>query len=343
MDKAACMYLSASLATLLTLSLIALPASAQLSQAFASALPVNLNLSAIHGTVLSAAGEPASGIRVELNQTGTAIPVTSTYTERDGTFELYNIPEGNYDVVAESTDAHVDDHIQVQPGQSQLQLRLRSDAAPTQDPPATVSVAQIMVPESAAKLFRKAQAAFDHRKYDKAKALLDNALQIHPQYPQALTLRGLIETSNGDLPAAQLDLEGAIRVDPAYSPAYVGLGVIYNHQGRFDDAMRVSQRSLTLAPKTWQGYFEMAKATIAKGMYEKGLQLAVQAQRLSGNSFAAVHLIKAYALLPMRFYKDARYELQAFLSRDPNSDGARQAKTLLAEIDSMPVTDPAAR
>ena len=49
----------------------------------------------------------------------------------------------------------------------------------------------------------------------------------------------------------------------------------------------------------------MAKASIAKGMYDQGLQFAREAQRLSGNSFAAVHLIKAYALMPMRLYKAA--------------------------------------
>jgi TolA-binding protein len=69
-------------------------------------------------------------------------------------------------------------------------------------------------------------------------------------------------------------------------------------------------------------------------MYAQGLQLARQAQRLSGNSFAAVHLIKAYALVPMRLYKDAKYELQAFLSREPKGNSAQQAQTLLAEVEA---------
>jgi TolA-binding protein len=69
-------------------------------------------------------------------------------------------------------------------------------------------------------------------------------------------------------------------------------------------------------------------------MYAQGLQLARQAQRLSGNSFAAVHLIKAYALVPMRMYKDAKYELQAFLSREPKGNSAQQAQTLLAEVEA---------
>jgi tetratricopeptide (TPR) repeat protein len=199
-----------------------------------------------------------------------------------------------------------------------------------------------MVPESAERLFGKARVAFEHRKYDKSKSLLDNALQIDPQYAQALTLRGQIEMSKGDLASAQQDLESAVKVDPNYGYAYISLSVIYNHQSRFDDAMRVSQRGLTLAPKSWQGYFEMAKASVGKGMYEKGLQLAAQAQRLSGNSFAAVHLIKAYALVPMRLYKDARYELHAFLSREPNSSSAKQAQTLLAAIDALPATSQSA-
>jgi tetratricopeptide (TPR) repeat protein len=336
------MYLTASLAMLFSLSLLALSVHAQISQAFSNGSSINIAFPAIHGTVLNPDGRPASGIHVELDEATTAAPVTSTYTEQDGTFELYNIPEGNYDLVAESTDSRADNRVQVQPGQSPLQLRLQRNARPAQITAPTVSVVQMLVPPSAQKLFQKAQAAFDHRKYDKSKSFLDSALQIEPQYPQALTLRGLIEMSQGDLPAAQQDLESAVRIDPNYDSAYVALGATYNHQGKFDDAMRVSQRSLTLAPRSWQAYFEMAKAAIAQGMYAKGLQLAAQAQRLSGNSFAAVHLIKAYALFPMRLYKDAKYELQAFLSREPNSTNAEQAQTLLAEIDRMPATPAAA-
>ena len=335
-EQAACMYLSASLAMLFTLLLLALSASAQLTQAFANSLPATPGFPAIHGTVLGSDGRPASGIHVELDQAGTAVPVTSTSTQPDGTFELYNIPEGSYEVVAESANAHANDPVQVQAGQSQLKLVLQRNAGPEQTFAPTVSVAQMMVPESAAKLYRKAHAAFEHRNYDKAKSLLDNALQLDPQFVQALSLRAQIEMSEKDLPSAQQDLESAVKIDPNYASAYISLGAVYNHQGKFDDAMRAAQRSLVLIPKSWQGYFELAKASVGKGMYEKGLQLAAQAQRLSGNSFATVHLIKAYALVPMRLYKEARYELQTFLARDPNNPSAERAQMLLVEIDSMP-------
>jgi tetratricopeptide (TPR) repeat protein len=288
----------------------------------------------VQGTVLNPDGKPASGIHIELDEASTALPITSTYTQKDGSFELYNIPDGNYELVAESMDSLAANSVVVQTGQPQLKLRLFPNAPAAPELAPTVSVAQMMVPTSAQKLFRKAQSAFADRKYDKSSSFLDQALQIEPQYADALALRGLIELGTSKLDEAQADFERAIQIDPACSSAYIALGAIYNHQGRFDDAMRVSQRSLVLTPKSWQSYFEMAKASIAKGMYAQGLRFARQAQRLSGNSFAAVHLVKAYALVPMRLYKSARYELQTFMSHQPSADGAKQAQELLAQIDA---------
>ncbi len=294
----------------------------------------------LQGMVLNADGQPASGIHVELDEPFTALPITSTYTERDGTFELYNIPKGNYELVAESTDA-LASPVFVTPGESHLKLRLQPGGSPEEQLTTTVSVAQMMVPESAQKPYRKAQAAYKEQQYGKSLKLVNEALQIEPRFADALALRGYIELIGGDITSAQQDFEDAVRVDPDCGKAYLGLGTAYNHQGRFDDAMRASQRSLSLSPKSWQAYFEMAKASIAKGMYAQGLQLARQAQRLSGNSFAAVHLLKAYALVPMRFYKDAKYELQAFLSREPKGDSVRQAQTLLAEVEAaLPASTP---
>lgn len=335
------MFVKASLATLFTVSLLTAYGIAQAPQ---NSLLDSVNSSplGLRGKVLSPDGKPASGIHIEVDEVTTAIPVTSTYTERDGSFALYNIPTGSYEVVAESKDSLVSDTVTVQPGAAQLDLRLPRNQSPVSAFAPTVSVAQMMVPEGAQKHYRKANAAFTKGDLDKAREQVDAALMIEPQYPDALTLRAFIAMQKGDLNSAQQYLERAVHIDPNCSEAYIGLGAVYNHQGRFDDAMRASQRSLTLSPKSWQAYFEMAKANIAKGMYARGLQFARQAQRLSGNSFAAIHLVKAYALIPMRFYKDARYEVQAFLSHEPKGTSAEQAQALLAQIDAdMPA--PATR
>jgi tetratricopeptide (TPR) repeat protein len=336
------MLYRASLAVCFSVALFPLRCDAQLSVSSDTG-HTRITNTIVQGTVLTAEGKPASGIRVEIDEPSTALPVGSTYTERDGSFELYNIPSGRYEVVAESKDA-LANPVSVESGELHLKLRLQRRSSPMDDLPPTVSVAQMMVPASAQKLYSKALADYREQKYDKAIKLLDEAIQIDSQFAAALSLRGYVQLCQAKLSDAQQDFEHAVQVDPNYSNAYVGLGAVYNHQGRFDDAMRASQRSLRLSPRSWQAYFEMAKASIAKGMYADGLQLARQAQRLSGNSFAAVHLIKAYALVPLHFYKDAKYELQAFLSRAPKGNNLEQAQTLLAEVEAaLPGSLPAPR
>ncbi len=79
----------------------------------------------------------------------------------------------------------------------------------------------------------------------------------------------------------------------------------------------------------------MAKASIAKSMYQSGLKFIRQAERLGGGAFAEVHLVKAYALIPLKLYKDARYELQASLKREHDGSVAAQAKNVLAQMEDL--------
>jgi tetratricopeptide (TPR) repeat protein len=308
----------------------------------AAAGTANSATAALQGKVLKSDGQPAQGIRVELNTGDTATPIVSTYTQQDGSFELYNIPRGSYEVVAESGDTQVSNQVNLQLDRPGLELRLPPASERPYGAGATISVAQILVPEKAQKAYRKARQAFAEGKPAAAEVLVEEALLIEPAFAAALTLRGLIEMQKNDLAGARQYLEQAAKIDPNFSPAFIALGAVYNHEGRYDDALQSSERAVTLAPRSWQGYFEMAKASVAKGMYEKALQFAKQAGRLGGDSFAGLHLVKACALIPMRLYKDAKYELQACLSREPKGVNADQAHTLLAELASADDTTLAA-
>ena len=297
--------------------------------------PVGAGIAALAGKVLNADGRPVPGIHIELDDPSTAVPVTSTYTQPDGTFELYNIPKGNYEVIAESADSQVSGSIAVEPGRPSLQLQLPGGKSASAPLDATISVARMLVPPRAQKLYRRAFNYFNAGKYDQAEQQVDEALLIDGEYGDALTLRGLIEMRKADISVGQRTLEQAIQVDASQSAAYIALAAIYNHEGRFDDAMRVSQQGLSVAPRTWQAYMEMAKASIAKSMYQSGLKFIRQAERLGGNAYGEVHLVKAYALIPLKLYKEARYELQASLTREHGGSVADQAKTMLAQVNSL--------
>lgn len=322
----------ARIATLTTLLLTTSFLSAQQSLTNASATTESWT---VRGRVLGANGHPAPGIYVELDELSTAMPVTSTYTEQDGTFEIYNIPRGNYEVVAESESAEVSDQVSLDSSRSSLQLRLPRDVNPVPFSAPTISVAQMLVPEKAQKLYRKARQEFARGKYAQSKALLEQALIIEPQFPSALALRGLIELAAADVSGAQRSLEQAINIDPGDGPAYIVLAAVYNDEGRFDDALGASYRGISLLPDAWQAYMEMAKASMAKQMYQKALHLLRRAESLGGTGFAEVHLVKAYALVALKLYKPAHDELQASVARDPKGPVALQAQAMLARLSTL--------
>ena len=196
----------------------------------------------------------------------------------------------------------------------------------------------MMVPEKAGKLYWKARQNFVSNHNDEAKKQVEKALQICPKFAEALTLRGLVAWRLRQGDRGQHDFEEAIQIDPHYGVPYLALGSLYNSESHFDDALRTLGQATAISPNVWQGYFEMAKASIGKGMYAKGLELAQKAESLGGSSFAAIHLLKAYALIPQKLYTDARQELQAFLAHDPNGSDAQRAQQLLAKLSAAEAT-----
>ena len=290
---------------------------------------------AIEGKVLNPDGHPAAGIHVAVEDPNTAVPITSTSTHPDGTFALYNIPRGRYEIVADSGESQVSDVLSIQTGCPKLQLRLPQSTAQSFTSPATMSVARMLVPDSARKEYDKGKAAYLKGKYQDALAHLEQAMIIHPQFADALALRGIIDAQERNLSEAELYLQKSIEADPNYSAAYMMLGAVYNHQGRFDDALRVSEKAVTLSPRAWQGYFEAAKASVGQGMYERALQFARQAERLGGSGFEGLHLVKAYALVPMKLVPRRALRVTGLpLSRHPKDPDAPQAKNLLAQLNT---------
>jgi tetratricopeptide (TPR) repeat protein len=327
---------------MLVLALPAVFVRAQDSQ-LDRAADANANTVALQGKVVSPKGQPLAGMHIELDQAGTALPLTSTFTHPDGTFEMYNIPKGEYEVVAESVDTEVSNVITVDHQHSRVELRFESGRNTTTETAATVSVAQILAPEKAQKLYGRAREAFRRGEISAARTLTQQALQVEPHYADALTLQGLIELSNADPRVPQQSFEQALQLNPNDSSASIALAAVYNRLSRFDDALRLAQHAASLAAKSWQAYLEIAKACIAKNLFAEGLVAIRQAERLGGTRYAEVHLIKAYGLFHMNFYRESKYEAQAALTRDHNGGCTEHARSLLAELASAEMVVAAER
>ena len=323
------MFLRATFSVSLLTFLFAVPAHAQFNTPLGA-----IGAGRLTGTVYDASGATSPAAHIDVRDASTGIIVASGFAHDGGSFELYNIPEGNYQVVAEANGQQGQELVSVHGSLNNVEIHLRGTTQATGHG-GTVSAAQLLVPPKAREAYTKAQQAFVKNKPDQATKYLDKAIEIYPHFAEALTLQALLALEKDDVSAAQDNLEHAIQYDPNYGMAYTALGSIYNSQGRYDDAMRATDRGMALSPNAWQPYFEASKAYFGKRMYERCLQMADKAQSLGGNAYVAIHMLKAYALIPQKLYRQARQEVQAFLSTNPKGDGAAQAQQLLAKLQQV--------
>jgi tetratricopeptide (TPR) repeat protein len=292
-------------------------------------LPSNVSVS---GMVRTFDNRPVRDARVEIRTLDTGTSIVSGYTLPNGSFELPNVPRGIYEVVATLGVQEAREQVNVDHPNVSLQLRLPGDAAAETSRSAAVSISQLKVPDKAKQLFVKAQEAFEKEKFDQCREKLGKALQIFPNYAQALTLRGLLALHDKQLDQASTELEQAIKNDYSYALAYVVLGATYNLMNRFDDSVRVLERATALSPASWQAYLELSKALLGKGQFEAALRQVNRASALAPPSYGAIHLVKAHALLGVKNYDQAVVELEQYLGSKPDSTDSAKARETLNQV-----------
>lgn len=195
-----------------------------------------------------------------------------------------------------------------------------------------ISVVRLSVPEKARKLYNNALSAFVKLKLAEAKHKLDQALNLYPTFPDALTLRGGIDLNMQHWEPAEQDLQAAIRIDPTYLPAYVGLADLYNAESRFDDALAVTEKADAFAPN-WNVSYEIARALIGKEQYERALTTADDAIHATADHHPLLHLAKAHAFAGLRKYPQAAAELRSYLSDPFLAEDDPNARDMLNRIE----------
>ncbi|HLJ30317.1 MAG TPA: tetratricopeptide repeat protein [Candidatus Angelobacter sp.] len=283
----------------------------------------------LSGSVVSADNKPLKNVRVELRN-GNGSTLNSVYTNSAGMFEFPAVQAGMYEIVATSGVEQAQERIEMDNAPSSVSLRLPVRSAATDGRGmASVSVAQYKVPEKARDAFKKAQSEIGKGQTDDAQKHLAKALEIYPNYADALALRGVLKMGANDHEGAIADLQQAITNDENCALAYLVMGAVLNMQSKFDDAIRTLQRGEALAPNSWQAYFEMGKALIGKAQYEPALRQLDRAQTLAPIDYPLIHLVRAHAMLALNNYSDAMTELQAYLAKDPQGPNSQEAQKML--------------
>jgi len=301
-----------------------------------------LTHSALTGTVTSADGSPLNNIRIEVRRIGVNGPAASTYSHVNGTFDFSSLRPGSYEVVAIDRVFESREQLSVQNQVVSISLRMPGSrsVAPGRG---TISIAELKVPEKAKHLLEKAQSAQTKGHADEACKQVEEALLVAPDYAAALSFRAALKLSRNEAQSALDDLDHAVKADPTFAQAYMLLGATFNQMGRYDEALRSLDRSSMYDPKSWQCSYEMSKAWMGKHDYAHAIQQLNRAESLGAAKVAGqLHLLKGYAFMGQKQFDQARTELQAYLTAEPNGNLAGSVRAALAQIETQMTQSPTA-
>ncbi len=114
----------------------------------------------------------------------------------------------------------------------------------------------------------------------KAIANYERALQMKPDFPEALSNLGLALTHNGQADLAITKLRKALRLKPDYPAALNNFGIASDDMGKFDDAVASYERALEIKPEFPEAMNNLGNALSEKGQideaigsYKKALEL----------------------------------------------------------------------
>jgi len=306
-----------------------------MSEPDASRITLEARLS---GFIQDSTGRPVDGARVDIMD-GSGRVVAGTMTTANGSFEVDNIPRGNYQVVATSGVSEARETVEVD-GFSEVRLRLNTTQRDAVSGSANAfSVTQANVPGKARKMLEKAMDEFHKARLTEAFDFVQKALTVCPTYAKALTLRGILNMEKGDTKAAEPDLEKAVQLDYGDDMGFVALGSLYNTEGRYDNAVQTLERGMTVNPKSWQANLEMARAQIGKRDFGGAVRSLDRSEMFAPPTVTLPKLFRAEALVGLKDYKGAIEALEYYVNKSPDSPEVPQAKEMLAKLKVMTASE----
>ena len=113
---------------------------------------------------------------------------------------------------------------------------------------------------------------------------------------------------------------------------FIGMG-----EDRFIGGV-AERRGIALDPTSWQGYFELSKALLAKQNYEASLRNANKAFDLAPKDYPPLHLVRAHIYLGLKNYDQAMAELEGYLEHAPKDPTSEQARKTLDQVRAFVAT-----
>jgi tetratricopeptide (TPR) repeat protein len=300
--------------------------------------------SSIIGIVFDSQGRPLEKVRVELLDDVYTV-LKTVRTGGTGQYAFNSLSSGYFNVrvkdergeYAEETQRVELVSIQLSPTsegsrdirQVDFYLRPKNDRKP-----ATGSGVIFVqdVPEEAKKSYAKATGEFDKNRTDEGVASLKKALEIFPDYYQALVKLGEEQINLGQFAAARDHLERAVKVNPKGYEGFYWLGIAEVGLKRLPEAIESFRQSLLQNPSSVNSVMWLGMSLRRSGQLDEAEAQLKRAKQLSSKPIPQAHWELALLYNHQKRNKEAADELELFLKAQPDSRDAEAIRRLIKQL-----------
>lgn len=294
----------------------------------------------IIGSVRNQSGQTVDGVRVSVIDENFQ-PIRTIFVDSSGRFMVRGLRQGRFTFRVETTGTPYEEQTQ----QLELQaLRIRggNETFPLdivlkykkgKEPGAgAVSVFAQEIPPPARKEYESSVKSLKSQKTDQAIASLKKAIQIFPDYYDALELLATEYIKAAQYEAALPLLTRALEVNKRGFKSAYGLGVAYLKLNRLPQAIEYLEKAAQMEPNSANTQMMLGLAYGTGGAFDKSEAAFRKALQIGGEAAAEAHFYLAGLFNKQGRYGDARQELEQFLKEGKNIKDPAQIKAMIEKL-----------
>jgi len=207
---------------------------------------------------------------------------------------------------------------------------LRSKARPI--PRGMVSVRELSISAKARKEYQEAQKRLQRYDVEGAIEHLQKAVEIAPQYMEALNNLGTIYYQRRDYSAAEQYFQQALAEDPEAFAPLVNLGAALLAAGRPEEALKINQRAQEVRPQDALANAQLGLNYFLVGEDDEAIRFLDRTKELDPAHFSNPQISLARIYLQRSEPEAALRELEDFLERHPDSPNAAEVREMIEQI-----------
>ena len=281
--------------------------------------------------------------RLFLHLTGVTFPFRArTWADHRGRFRFKDVPPGSYTLAiyipgigemlqtVAITESFAD-------AQGRVVKKFSFDQETLQEQPrivntGVVSVRELSISRKAKGEFKKAQDRLRDRKVDEAIRLLKRAVELAPQFMEAMNNLGTIYFQKGEFAVAENYFRQALAIEPEAFEPMVNLGGVLLATGSAHEAIEFNQRAQELRPLDALANAQLGLGYFRLGEFGPALEYLERTKELDPAHFSNPQLTIARIHLRRSQREAALRELEDFLERHPDSRESDTVRTTIEEI-----------